>query len=97
MGVGRKSVFRKRKRILGNGRTGSEFGGRQGRLSKVEAISSKGDFEQSRMGWVEAENKPPCRELANTDRFKAQFSIWLAKKKRLANANPTSKGKGETK
>ena len=79
------------------GELGQNSEGRQARLEKVEGVNLKVDVEQRGRCWGQTGNKPSLSECGNTYRFKAQFSIWLAKKKRLANANPTSKGKGETK
>ena len=67
---------------------------RQARLSKVDGVSLKGDFEQRRAGWGKSENKPAFSECGNTDSFKAQCPIWLDKKKRCDNVTPTSGIKG---
>ena len=56
------------------------FEEKHARLSKMEGISLKGDFEQRRSGWSTAENKEECFECGNTDRFKAQFPIWPKEK-----------------
>ena len=68
--------------------------GRKSRLSKVGGVNSKGDFEQWRHGWDQAENKPARFECGNKERIKAQCPIWIAKTKRWANKNPTTKNTG---
>ena len=60
----------------------------------MEGISLKGDFEQRRSGWGETENKAACSECGNTGYFKAHRPIWVRKKKRWVNENPTTSTKG---
>ena len=77
--------FDKMKTIFGNpSERGQNSEERQSRLSKIEGVNSKGDFEQRRHGRNPTENKPAFFERGNTDRFKAQCLIWPAKTKRCA-------------
>ena len=67
---------------------------KQPRLAKAEGISSQGDFEQRRSGWGKPENKATCYECGNTDHFKAQCPIWIAKNKNREGGKPTTNTKG---
>ena len=78
----RKEEFSENASKNGKFRGGKKpFGGEQTRLSKMEGLESKGDFEQRRSGWNSSENKASCFECGNTDRFKAQCPIWIKRKK----------------
>ena len=70
---------------------------KQPRLAKAEGISSQGDFEQRRSGWGKPENKATCYECGNTDHFKAQCPIWIAKNKIGKVGNRRLIQKAETK
>ena len=67
---------------------------RQTRLSKVEGVNLRSDFEQRRHGWGQTERKPSCFERGNTDRFKAQCPIWIAKTQRCGDTNQETKNIG---
>ena len=90
----RNTVFKKMKAIVEKKGGEKNFEGKQSRLAEVGGISSKGDFEQRRSAWSRSGNKAACFEFGNTDRFKAQFPIWIQKKKKWANGNPTINTKG---
>ena len=60
----------------------------------MEGISLKGDFAQRRSEWSTAENKAVCAECENTDRFKAQCSIWQKKKEKWDGEGLAEKEKG---
>ena len=70
---------------------------RRARLSKDEGVNWECAFEQMIQGWGQAENKTSCFDRGNTDRFKAQFPIWIAKTKRWANTSPAIENLGGTK
>ena len=55
---------------------------KKARLSKVDGISPEGDFEQIPSGWGETQTEAACFECGDTDHFKAQFAIWVQKKKK---------------
>ena len=63
--------------------------GRQTRLSDVDGANLNGDYEQRRSCLDQSGYKPACFDRGNTDRFKAQRPIWLAKTKRRGNTPPT--------
>ena len=73
------------------------FEEKQARLAKMGGAQFKGDSEQRRSGWGNAENKAACFERGNTDRFKAQCPIWIRKEAMWAKEGKTTNGIGKGK
>ena len=75
-GVGGQTGFRKMKtRFAEPGGRKQNSADRQARLSNVEGVNPKGDFEHRKQDWDQTENKPPCCGCGNKGRFKAQCPI----------------------
>ena len=90
-----RDCFKKTKgNIEQKGERRQSFEEKQSRLAKVERINLIGDFEQRRSGWSSPGNKAACFECGNTDRFKAQFPIWIKKKEKWAAEWVINKRKG---
>ena len=80
---------------FGNRSVGKKFRGAPGAFRKAEGLDLNGGSEQRGSGWCQSGNKPACFECENTDRFKDQRPIRLAKAKVWANTQPSSTKKGE--
>ena len=65
------------------------------RLYKVEGAGLNGGLEERRSGRDQSGNKPACFERCDTDRFKAQYPIWLARTKGCTSTQPSSTKHGE--
>ena len=67
---------------------------RHPRLAKVDGLVRKAILNKDGRVGVKPKNIPARSECGNTDHFKAQCPLWVAKKKSWTSVTPTSGMRG---